>query len=183
MFEWDINVSYYPGSPSGSGISPDCFTMSKDPSGAFYTPSLQRTMCNTQHFFMCQLSKSFLFPSWVKTSWKRFHFILGQSLAQNLQPYLSTPVVVLPLSQSSGPNDVGDLKLSTTQTAIAYDTLYSPAGFIGSAMFTSELNQMSNILVNTSMKIGIQTSLQMTLMGWIRPDKLQSGTVLVIANS
>lgn len=105
--------------------------------------------------------------------------VLGQSLAFEQQPFIPSPAVVLPLSKSIGPNDLGPYKLTTSQSAIAYDNLYTPAGFIGSAMITKELNHKSFISVNPDVKMGIQSSLQLTLMGWIRKNGSPGGTVLV----
>lgn len=176
LYEKRHNILLVLGSTTSSGVSPDCFTITKDPStGAF---SLQRTLCNFKAFFICQMCKSDDLK-WIEIVIRVIFFWIGQSLAQGLQQYLPSPVAVLPLSQSAGPNDVGPLKLSTTQEAIAYDTLYSPAGFLGSAMFTKELNHMSYVSVNTTTGMAIQTSLQMTLMGWIRTDNTFGGTFLV----
>jgi len=62
---------------------------------------------------------------------------------------------------------------------IAYDPLYTAAGLLGSPMFTKELQHKSFIQIFPSSKLTSPTSKQISILGWIRPDALNEGTVLV----
>jgi len=53
------------------------------------------------------------------------------------------------------------------------------AGMLGSPMFTKELNHLSFIQLFPSSKLSSPPSKQLTIMGWLRPDAANEGTVLV----
>jgi hypothetical protein len=55
------------------------------------------------------------------------------------------------------------------------------AGMLGSPMFTKELNHDSFIQVFPYLKLPSPTLKQLTIMGWIRPDAMDEGNVLVKA--
>jgi hypothetical protein len=103
-----------------------------------------------------------------------------QSLAPTFQPYLPSPAGLWPLSSATGPNDVTINKIPGNESWIAYDPLYTPAGMLGSPMFTKELNHLSFIQLFPSSKLTSPPSKQLTIMGWMRPDAANEGTVLVI---
>jgi hypothetical protein len=100
-------------------------------------------------------------------------------LASFLQPYLPSPVGLWPLSKAVGPADISASNIPGNESWVAYDPLYTSAGLIGSPMFTKELQHKSFIQIFPSSKLSTPTSKQITILGWIRPDALNEGTVLV----
>jgi hypothetical protein len=56
------------------------------------------------------------------------------------------------------------------------------AGMVGSPMFTKELNFLSFIQLFPSSKVQSPASMQVSILGWIRPDATNEGTVLVTPN-
>ena len=107
-----------------------------------------------------------------------FHFS-EQSLSQIYQPLLPAPVGLWPLSKALGPVDVTTNKIPSNESWIAYDPLYTPAGLLGSPLFTKELNDLSFIQIFPSSKMASPASKQISILGWIRPDAVDEGTVLV----
>ncbi len=53
------------------------------------------------------------------------------------------------------------------------------AGMVGSPMFTKELNFLSFVQLFPSSKVQSPASMQVSILGWIRPDAPNEGTVLV----
>ena len=96
------------------------------------------------------------------------------------QPFLPAPVGLWPLSKALGPADVTANKIASNESWIAYDPLHTPAGLLGSPMFTKELNHKSFIQISPSSKVTAPASKQISILGWIRPDAADEGTVLVI---
>jgi hypothetical protein len=56
-------------------------------------------------------------------------------------------------------------------------------GLLGSPMFTKALNHQSFIQIFPSSKLTSPLLKQITILGWIRPDSTDEGTVLVIKNN
>jgi hypothetical protein len=52
-----------------------------------------------------------------------------QTLAQNFQPYLPSPVGLWPLSRSTGTTEVTASKIPGNESWIAYDTLVTPGKY------------------------------------------------------
>ena len=70
-------------------------------------------------------------------------------------------------------------KLATKVHQIfCYSNIFA-AGMIGSPMFTKELNHQSFIQVFPYSKLSSPSLKQMTIMGWMRPDAIDEGNVLV----
>ena len=102
-----------------------------------------------------------------------------QTLAKQFQPYLPSPAGIWPLSKTLGPIDVSTNKIPTNESWTAYDSLFTPAGIMGSPMFTKELNHESFIQIFPGSKLAIPDPKQVTIMGWIRPDAINEGTFIV----
>jgi hypothetical protein len=84
------------------------------------------------------------------------------------------------LSTATGPADITINKIPGNESWIAYDPLYTPAGMLGSPMFTRELNHLSFIQIFPGSKITTPpVSKQLSILGWIRPDVTAEGTVFV----
>jgi len=56
-------------------------------------------------------------------------FFSEQTLAQNFQPYLPSPVGLWPLSRSTGTTEVTASKIPGNESWIAYDTLVTPGKY------------------------------------------------------
>ena len=83
------------------------------------------------------------------------------------------------MSKDLGSTDISGNKIPGNESWIAYDPLYTPAGLIGSPMFTKEMNGLSFIQLFPSSKLVTPSPKQLTILGWIRPDAVNEGTVLV----
>jgi hypothetical protein len=53
-------------------------------------------------------------------------------------------------------------------------------GLLGSPMFTKALNHQSFIQIFPSSKLASPSLKQITILGWIRPDSTDEGTILVM---
>jgi hypothetical protein len=84
-----------------------------------------------------------------------------------------------PLSQKLGTTDVTTSKIPGNESWIAYDPLYTPAGMTGSPMFTKELGHKSFVQLFPASKVTRPASKQLSILGWLRPDAPNEGTVLV----
>ena len=82
------------------------------------------------------------------------------------------------MSKTLGPADVIN-KIPGNESWTAYDPLYTPAGMLGSPMFTKELNHLSFIQTFPATKVQIPEPKQISILAWIRPDAPNEGTLLV----
>lgn len=163
------------------GTSNDCYTLSKNATGSYLTIPIWKTKCNQPSFFVCQLGiYPFNHQNNLNKSFNVCIFTLDQSLAKQLQPFISQPVAILPLSTATGLNDLSPNKISSTESIISFDPLYTPAGLYGSPMFSTDFGPNSSFIsVNATPSMGIQGTSQVTVLLWIRPDVASQGTILV----
>ena len=105
-------------------------------------------------------------------------------MLQQYHDYAPEPLGVWPLSYETGPSDVFENNIESTEAKIGYDQTWTPAGMIGSANFAGNIVDMeSKIEIDFGEEVEVLETSAVTVMAWIKFDVVPSTPVHLAVSS